>query len=122
MKEILIREWVCAGVLLDDFQSDIAVQDFVKRAVDDAHSAFADFVSDAVMAEDLTDQKGAPRNVSMLRREMRGVNASREDQSKRDFIAQRTCDERKFSLHKPTDSSEWIEKAEALACSVRNGR
>ena len=32
------------------------------------------------------------------------------DKSKRDFIAKRTCDERKFSLHEPSDSRERIGK------------
>jgi len=55
--QILAGRRVEAGVLLDDFQGDIAMEDFVKCAVDDAHSAFANLFGNAVMTDDLTDQR-----------------------------------------------------------------
>ncbi len=57
VEEILAGGGVEAGVLLDDFERDIAMEDFVKCAVDDAHSAFANLFGNTVMADDLTDQR-----------------------------------------------------------------
>src|SRR5882762_6020930 len=76
VKQILAGGGVEAGVLLDDFQGDIAMEDFVKCAVDDAHSAFANLFGNAVMADDLTDQgRVPPRN--MLMRVWRCVNEAK---------------------------------------------
>src|SRR5262249_22660876 len=58
LEKVLIGGGVETGFFLDNFQGYIAMEGFIKSAIDDAHSAFADFVEDAVMAEDLTDQKG----------------------------------------------------------------
>ncbi len=57
VEQILAGGGIEAGVFLDDFQRDIAMEDFVKCAVDDAHSAFANLFGNAVMADDLTDQR-----------------------------------------------------------------
>ncbi len=57
VEEILTGCGVEAGVFLDDFERDISMEDFVKCAVDDAHSAFANLFGNAVMADDLTDQR-----------------------------------------------------------------
>ena len=73
VEEILAGGGVEAGVFFDDFERDIAMEDFVKCAVDDAHSAFANLFGNAVMADDLTDQgRVPPRN--MLMRAWRCVN------------------------------------------------
>ena len=80
MEEILAGGGVEGGVFLDDFQRDIAMEDFVKCAVDDAHSAFANLFGNAVMADDLTDQgRVPPRN--MLMRAWRCVNEAASSMS-----------------------------------------
>lgn len=50
------RGWFGAGGFIEDFYGDVAVQHFVLGAVDNTHTAFADFRDDAAMAQDLADQ------------------------------------------------------------------
>jgi hypothetical protein len=50
VQQILLRGLVNAGTLAHNFYGDLAVQDFVARAIDGAHAAFANLRSDVVMA------------------------------------------------------------------------
>ncbi len=56
MEQILACGRIKTSVFVDDFDRNIAVQQFVISAVDNPHSSFTDLRNDTVMAEFLTDQ------------------------------------------------------------------
>jgi hypothetical protein len=60
VEQILAGGGVKAGVFPDDLDSNIAVQNFVVGAIDDAHSTFADFGGDTTVAENLANHERAP--------------------------------------------------------------
>jgi hypothetical protein len=49
---------IAGDVLRQEFQSDTAAKTVILGFVDNAHSAAAEFFDDAVMRDDLSDERG----------------------------------------------------------------
>jgi hypothetical protein len=63
LAEVPARSFILEEAEREDFDGDVAVEAFVARAVDFAHTADADFVEDAVMAERLANHRGGTVSV-----------------------------------------------------------
>lgn len=55
------------SALAQNLEGNVAMKEFIARAVDDTHPTFADFGVNAIVAENLTDHPYAPVFVIRLR-------------------------------------------------------
>jgi hypothetical protein len=55
VQQILAGRGIQAGIFMNDFYGDIAVQYFVVRAINNAHPSFADLRGDPVVTQFLSD-------------------------------------------------------------------